>query len=707
MAITQSTRFGLYRWSADSDQILREHMDISHREIESFAAKMLSGPTLPGVGSAEYARTFFLNTTNNKIYYYTAEDNTGSWTVIETDVILVTLADNKGDILVATGPDAWNILPIGEVNQVLTVLDNDGNVGWMTLLTTKGDLLTLDGTDLTRLPVGSNNHILTADSSSLTGLKWSLVNSGSIENSAVTTSKFSSGAITESKIDNNTVISSDIADLNATTAKFIDLNITEVKIQALSIIASKIANQGVTEVKIADNAVTTTRFAAASVTTQKLLNLCIINSKINNFAVTTSKFNNSSVSTPKISDNSVLSIGLADNAVTGQKILDNAVTTSRVADSSIFGPSIADLNVTTPKIQNLTIGTVQFSPGSVTSTKINDLAVTTEKINNFAITESKIASSAVLSTKIANANITTSKVADNAVTSAVIRQSAGLSVMGNPGSTTSNVSDIVASVNHGVFQRISNAIGFSPLITASIADNAITTEKIAGLTIVDADIASNAAIGLTKLADGILPSAITTSTDNYLSRSVSIIKLNNNQNTDGVGVWLPYSPTLYYDHLPYLIYNNLPNYPGVLVDSSHYTVNYAKYMKLNGLIIAKVRITLNPSFDSFAPVQANGRFGRTLSIGLPFTPFNPDESVIGSAYFFNMNSADNQQKVDACSFSSPALAYFITFWPSEEFYDDDTRFYMEWNYPDARYRNYAFVEQGDTIAMTVQYEAAV
>lgn len=701
MTVTQSNRFSLYRWSADGDQILRQHMDVSHGQIEGFAAKMLAGPTLPSVGSAEYARTFFLNTSNNKIYYYTAEDNTGSWTVIETDVILVTLADNKGDILVATGPDAWDILPIGEVNQVLTVLDNEGNVGWTTLLTTKGDLLTLDGTDLTRLSVGLNNYILTADSSTFTGLKWSLVNTDSIADLAVTTSKFTPGSVVESKINTGTVISSDVADLNATTEKFANSSVTETKIQILSVIASKIANQGVTEVKIADNAVTTTKFAASSVTAQKLLDSCIINSKINNFAVTTSKLGNSSVSTSKISDNSVLSIGLADNAVTGPKILDDAVTTSRVADNSIFGPSIADLNVTTPKIQDLTIGTVQFSLNGVISTKINELAITTEKINDSAITESKVASSAVVTTKIADSNITTLKVADNAVNAAAIRQSAGLSVMGNPSSTISNVSDIVASVDHGVFQRLSSAIGFSPLVTASIADNAITTEKIADLTIVDADIASNAAIGLTKLANGTLPSTITTATDNYLPKSVNMIKLNATQNADGVGVWLSYSPALYYDETPFFspLYQNLPDFPGVSVASSHYTVNYAKYMKLNGLVMAKVRITLKSSFNSLIPNP--GGVLRTLSIGLPFTPLNPNESSIGSGYFHD------KRKVEVCSFSSPALAYFMTFWPDNAYFDDDIRFYLEWNYPDFKYRNYQDLKGGDIISMNVQYEAAV
>jgi hypothetical protein len=677
-------------------------MDVSHGQIEGFAAKMLAGSTLPSVGSAEYARTFFLNTSNNKIYYYTAEDNTGSWTVIETDVILVTLADNKGDILVATGPDAWDILPIGEVNQVLTVLDNDGNVGWTTLLTTKGDLLTLDGTDLTRLPVGLNAYILTADSSTLTGLRWSLVNTASIQDAAITTSKFMSSSVIESKIDVGAVISSDVAELNATTIKFADASVTENKFLTSSVITSKIANEGITEVKIGDGAVTVTRFAPSSVTAQKILNSAVINSKINNAAVTTAKLAASSVSTVKINDNSVLSIGIADNAVVTSKILDDAVTTSRVADNSIFGASIADLNVTTPKIQDLTVSTLQLAPAGVVTGKINDLAVVTSKIPDLSVIGSKIISSAVVESKIAGSNITTSKVADNSVDAVAFRQSAGLSIVGNASSTTSNGADIVASTNHGVFQRLSNAAGFSPLATGSIADNAITTPKIVDLAVVDVDIASNAAIGLTKLANGTLPSTITTATDNYLPRSANIVKLNNNQNADGVGVWLPYSPSLYFDVMDFDIGPNPPAFPGEIVSSSYYTVNYAKYMKLNGLVLAKVRITLNSNWGS---LYGTPSFGTTLSIGLPFTPLTPDETVIGAGYFLNINAARFQPKVEVCSFSNPALAYFMAFFPDAAFFDDDYRFFISWTYGGQRYRNYVELQQGDVISMNVQYAA--
>jgi hypothetical protein len=45
--------------------------------------------------------------------------------------------------------------------------------------TTKGDLIGFDGTDNVRLAVGTNNFVLTADSTTATGLKWAAAGGGS------------------------------------------------------------------------------------------------------------------------------------------------------------------------------------------------------------------------------------------------------------------------------------------------------------------------------------------------------------------------------------------------------------------------------------------------------------------------------------------------------------------------------------------------
>ncbi len=41
--------------------------------------------------------------------------------------------------------------------------------------TTKGDVVAFDGSNVARLAVGTNDHVLTADSSTSTGLKWAAI----------------------------------------------------------------------------------------------------------------------------------------------------------------------------------------------------------------------------------------------------------------------------------------------------------------------------------------------------------------------------------------------------------------------------------------------------------------------------------------------------------------------------------------------------
>lgn len=86
-----------------------------------------------------------------------------------------------GDVLYASASNVLSKLPIGTNGQVLAV-SGAGIIEWITNvpsspLTTKGDVYVYSTTD-TRLSVGSNGQILTADSAQTTGLKWSTPASG-------------------------------------------------------------------------------------------------------------------------------------------------------------------------------------------------------------------------------------------------------------------------------------------------------------------------------------------------------------------------------------------------------------------------------------------------------------------------------------------------------------------------------------------------
>lgn len=62
--------------------------------------------------------------------------------------------------------------------------------------TTKGDLIVSDGTDNVRLPVGANNYVLAADSSTATGLAWVAVSPGGVSSVTATSPLASSGGST-------------------------------------------------------------------------------------------------------------------------------------------------------------------------------------------------------------------------------------------------------------------------------------------------------------------------------------------------------------------------------------------------------------------------------------------------------------------------------------------------------------------------------
>lgn len=99
------------------------------------------------------------------------------------------LVDAKGDLIAATANDTPARLAVGTNGQVLTA-DSGQSTGltWSTpaaetlpasLVDAKGDLLvaTADNT-VTRLAVGANTFVLTADSSQSTGVKWAAAGGG-------------------------------------------------------------------------------------------------------------------------------------------------------------------------------------------------------------------------------------------------------------------------------------------------------------------------------------------------------------------------------------------------------------------------------------------------------------------------------------------------------------------------------------------------
>lgn len=62
-------------------------------------------------------------------------------------------------------------------------------------MTTKGDVIGTDGNTINRLAVGTNTHVLQADSTATNGFKWGQVATAGIADSAVTSAKIADGTI--------------------------------------------------------------------------------------------------------------------------------------------------------------------------------------------------------------------------------------------------------------------------------------------------------------------------------------------------------------------------------------------------------------------------------------------------------------------------------------------------------------------------------
>jgi hypothetical protein len=114
------------------------------------------------------------------------------------------------------------------------------------VMTTKGDLISTNGSDINRLPVGTNTHVLQADSTATNGVKWGQVVTAGLTDLSITTGK--------------------LADLSITTAKIADTNVTTAKIADTNVTTDKIADLNVTTGKLADAAVTSPKLAAPTLT---------------------------------------------------------------------------------------------------------------------------------------------------------------------------------------------------------------------------------------------------------------------------------------------------------------------------------------------------------------------------------------------------------------------------------------------------------
>lgn len=125
---------------------------------------------------------------------------------------------------------------------VFTAVDADEANELASKMTTKGDLLTTNGTDINRLGVGTNAHALIADSTATNGVKWGQVETAGIADSAVTSAKIADGTIVAGDLANSAVTADKIATDAVTTVKIQNGAVTAAKLDAAAAIQPTIVD---------------------------------------------------------------------------------------------------------------------------------------------------------------------------------------------------------------------------------------------------------------------------------------------------------------------------------------------------------------------------------------------------------------------------------------------------------------------------------
>ena len=363
-----------------------------------------------------------------------------------------------------------------------------------------------------------------------------------ITNNAITTSKLADNAVTTDKILDGEVQTADIKNLNVTTEKLNDAAVTTTKIasggnnkvlvtdasgnvawidatafgavadittiEGLGTTASpfKVKDLGIVTNKLADLAVTNAKLAADAVTTDKILDGEVQTADIKDLNVTTAKINDAAVTTTKIASGGTNKVLVTDGtgtvawinanafgAVADQETIEGAGTLAspfKVKDLGIITDKLANLAVTNAKLAENAVTTDKILDAEVQTADIKNLNVTTEKINDAAVTTTKIADANVTTTKLANASVTTTKIASGGNSKVLVTDNTGV-VTWIDATDFGAVADMTTIEGAGTTTSPFKVKDLG-IITAKLANDAVTSPKILDGTIIVDDLANDA-----------------------------------------------------------------------------------------------------------------------------------------------------------------------------------------------------------------------
>ena len=201
MTVSQTERLNLYRWSQDGDAFTRSQMDQTHENLEDRVARITSQTVQPTPIAGEWARSLWLNPDTSVLYVYDTEDETGDWRPLNLYGTTNQMAPVSGTVnssgynsaSLAQSNDAGTLEAFARIDHVHAIPEPDLTPAVAkSTLSTKGDIYAATAASTpTRLPVGSNNYVLVADSAQSTGLKYDLIRDDNIANNTISQSKLS------------------------------------------------------------------------------------------------------------------------------------------------------------------------------------------------------------------------------------------------------------------------------------------------------------------------------------------------------------------------------------------------------------------------------------------------------------------------------------------------------------------------------------
>ncbi|WP_404862065.1 phage tail protein [Georhizobium sp. MAB10] len=212
------------------------------------------------------------------------------------------------------------------------------------------------------------------------------------------------------------------------------------------------------------------------------------------------------------------------------RTLNIAFTGSDILDATITELKLADRAVSSAKIQVAAVIQELIASNAVVASKIADLAITQQKVADNAISVNKILNGAVTAAKIQDAAITLTKFASGL--RPVENFSGSLPATGNSEGRVGTLNGQLYRFTDGGWTKAVEAVDISgELVSAQIANSAVTQAKIAAAAIDASRLQNNAVTELKIATDAVTAAKLATGsvlTDKLADNAVVLAKLASN-----------------------------------------------------------------------------------------------------------------------------------------------------------------------------------